>query len=66
MKAAIVIQPKINKRSIKLIANALCQIMCCANKTDRSDATTQVAINALSKSASVDSMSIMNCTFAVK
>ena len=66
MKAAIVVAPKVSKKSIKAMTNALCQIMHCAKKAERSDETTQVAINALSKSASVDNMSISNNVLTVK
>ena len=44
---------KVNKKGLKQITKAICNIMHEANNADRSDETTQVALQTLSESTSV-------------
>ena len=51
---------KVNKKGLKRITKAICNIMHAANDANRSDETTRTALETLAKSTSV---TIQNCTF---
>ena len=63
MEAAMHIGTVQSKKHLKHMTQALCEIMMCAQDAERSDETTQVAINALLKVAEVRDVHVSDCTF---
>ena len=63
MDAALHIGCVQNKKHLKNMTKALCEIMECAHASERSDETTRAAIRALTEAAEVRNVNVSNCNF---